>query len=68
LNVLVNQGSDFIEFTGDYQYLRRKSPFSVATIPQKKPINCSLEVVSYFYIRIYIYFLFLFFFLKKFLK
>jgi len=47
LNVLVNQGSDFIEFTGDYQYLRRKSPFSVATIPQKKPINCSLEVSGF---------------------
>ncbi|ORX76635.1 hypothetical protein BCR32DRAFT_271161 [Anaeromyces robustus] len=47
LNILVNQGNDFIEFTSDYQYLRRKSPFSPATIPQKKPINCSLEVFGF---------------------
>jgi len=47
LNVLVNQGSDFIEFTNDFQYLKRKSPFNPATIPQKKLINCSLEVSGF---------------------
>lgn len=47
LNVLVNQGSDFIEFNNDFQYLKRKSPFNPATIPQKKPINCSLEVSGF---------------------
>jgi len=47
LNVLVNQGSDFVEFTNDFQYLKRKSPFSAATIPQKKPVNCSLEVSGF---------------------
>jgi len=47
LNILINQGSDFVEFTNDYQYLRRKSPFSPATIPQKKPISCSLEVSGF---------------------
>ncbi|ORX51009.1 hypothetical protein BCR36DRAFT_325978 [Piromyces finnis] len=47
LNILVNQGNDFVEFTNDYQYLRRKSPFSPANIPQKKPLNCSLEVSGF---------------------
>ncbi|OUM65959.1 hypothetical protein PIROE2DRAFT_59680 [Piromyces sp. E2] len=47
LNVLVNQGSDFVEFTSDYQYLRRKSPFTPANIPQKNPLNCSLEVQAF---------------------
>jgi len=46
LNILINQGSDFIEFSEDYRYLKRKSPFNPAGAPQKKPLNCSLEVVS----------------------
>jgi hypothetical protein len=47
LNILINQGSDFIEFSEDYRYLKRKSPFNPAGAPQKKPLNCSLEVSGF---------------------